>query len=144
MSSRAAGLPPSPTAIKAISAVVGVLALGVLVNAIIAGTFVTKFLQKNHATGGINAHMGVGDLIVLLAVAAVAIAFTLWRGKAGFQVVAGETVALLIFVIIEFGIGQSLEKHSGLLAIHIPVALVIFGITTHLSSYVANLRRVAR
>lgn len=142
MSSRASALPaPSPGAITAISAVVGVLALAVLVNAILAGTFITKFLQPGHSKGGINAHMGIGDLVVLLAIATVAIAFTMWRGKAGFPVIAGESVALLVFVIIEFGVGQQLEKHSGLLVIHIPVAVLIFGIATHLSSYVANLRR---
>jgi hypothetical protein len=128
---------PSAGAVKAISAVVGVLALAVLFQAITAGVMVRNFKRSKW----VNAHMGVGDLIVLLAVVAVAIAFTMWRGKAGFRVVAGETIALLVLVIIEFGIGQSIEKHTGLLVIHIPVALLIFGVTTHLSAYVANLRR---
>lgn len=142
MSPRASALPqPSSTAIKAMSAVVGVLALGVLFQAITAGIF----LPSVSKTGAINAHKGVGDLVVLLALASVVMAFTMWRGRAGFQVVSGETIALLVLAAIELGIGQAMSKnfskHHGLLVIHIPVALLIFAVTTHLSTYVANLRR---
>jgi hypothetical protein len=132
---------PSPGAIKAISAVVGVLALAVLVQAFTAGRFVGE--PGKSYKGFVDAHKGVGDLVVLLAVVAVAVAFTMWRGKAGFQMVAGETVVLLVLTIIQFGVGQQVSKHPGLLTIHIPVAVLIFGVTTHLSTYVANLRRSA-
>lgn len=140
MSPQASEMPP-PTAFKAMSAIVGVLALGVLFQAITAGIF----LPDVSKTGAINAHKGVGDLIVLLALATVVMAFTMWRGKAGFQVVAGEAIALLVLAVIELGIGQAMAnnfgKHHGLLVIHIPVALLIFAVTTHLSTFMANLRR---
>jgi hypothetical protein len=140
MSPRASAL-PAPTAFKAMSAVVGVLALGVLFQGITAGIF----LPGVSKTGAINAHKGVGDLLVLLALATVVMAFTMWRGKAGFQVVSGEAIALLVLCVVELGVGQAMAKnfgkHHGLLVIHIPVALLIFAITTHLSTYLANLRR---
>ena len=85
--------------------------------------------------------------MALLAVAAVVVAFVMWRGKVGAKVVMAETVALLVAVVIQIGIGQQIGDlgkggtHPGLLAVHIPLALIIFGLALHLSTYVANLRR---
>lgn len=134
---------PSPTAVKSIAAIVGVLSLGVLVQAVTAGVFV----REQHRDGWINAHSGLAYLIALLALAAVVVAVGMWRGKVGASVVMAETVALLVAVVIQIAIGQQigdLDKagtHPGLLAIHIPLALIIFGLALHLSTYVANLRR---
>jgi predicted histidine transporter YuiF (NhaC family) len=62
-------------------------------------------------------------------------------------VVLGETVALLVGLVIQVGIGQQIGKyatagtHPGFLAIHIPLALLVFGLSVHLSSFVADVRR---
>ena len=88
--------------------------------------------------------------MALLAVAAVVVALRMWRGRAGGQVVVVETVVLLVAIVIQIGIGQQIGDfksggtHPGLLAIHIPLALIIFGLTVHVSTYVANLRRPHR
>ncbi len=135
---------PSPTAVKAISAVVGTVSLGVLIQAVTGGIFAR---EKDHK-GLINAHSGIAYLVALLALAAVVIAYRAWRGKTGGQVVMAETVALLIAIIIQIGIGQQIGDidkkgvHPGLLAIHIPLALIIFGLAVHLSTFVANIRRM--
>jgi hypothetical protein len=135
--------PPSPTAAKLVSAIVGVVALGVLVQAVTGGMFAR---ERDHK-GWIDAHSGIAYLIGLLALVAVVVALVMWRGRVGGSVVIAETVALLVAVIIQIGIGLQigdLDKsgtHPGLLAIHIPLALIIFGLTLHLSTYVANLRR---
>ncbi len=135
--------PPSPTAVKSIAAIVGVLALGVLVQAVTSGVFV----REQHRDGWINAHSGVAYVVALMALAAVVVAVGMWRGKAGAPVVIAETVAMLVAVVVQVGIGQQIGDlgkagtHPGLLAIHIPLALIIFGLALHLSTYVANLRR---
>jgi lipopolysaccharide export LptBFGC system permease protein LptF len=134
---------PSPTAVKAISAIVGTMSLGILVQAVTGGIFARESKHK----GLIDAHSGIAYLIAVLAVAAVVVAFVLWRGRAGGQLVIAETVAMLIGVIIQIGIGQKIGDlgkggtHPGLLAIHIPLALIIFGLALHLSTSVANMRR---
>jgi hypothetical protein len=134
---------PSPVAVKLIAAIVGILSLGVLVQAATSGVFV----REQNRTGWINAHSGVAYVVALLALAAVVVALGMWRGKAGAPVVITETVALLVAVVIQIGIGQQIGDlgksgtHPGLLAIHIPLALIIFGLALHLSTYVANLRR---
>jgi hypothetical protein len=134
---------PDPSAVKAISAIVGTLSLGVLVQAVTGGIFAREADHK----GLINAHSGIAYVVAVLALAAVVIGVVKWRGKIGGQVVLAETIALLVLVIVQIGIGQKIgdlnkaNTHPGLLAIHIPVALLIFGLSVHLSTYVANLRR---
>lgn len=134
--------PPSPAAIKSMAAIVGVLALGVLVQAVTSGVFA----REPNREGWINAHLGVAYVVALLALAAVVVALGMWRGKVGAPVVIAETVALLVAVVVQVGIGPQIGRldkagaHPGLLVVHIPLALIIFGLALHLSTYVANLR----
>jgi hypothetical protein len=143
---------PNPTAVKAIAALVGILGLGVLIQAATGGLVARETGRK----GFVDAHSGLAYLIALLAVATVVVAVVMWRGKAGGQVVLYETIALLVAVVIQIGIGQKIGdleqstgggmvgksgSHAGLLAIHIPLALIIFGLALHLSMFVANVRR---
>lgn len=134
---------PGPTAIKAIAAIVGTVSLGVLVEAVLGGIFAR---EKNHK-GLIDSHQGIAYLVALLALAAVVVAFVSWRGKVGGPVVVAETLAMFVAIIIQIGIGQQIGDlgkggtHPGLLAIHIPLALIIFGLALHLSTFVANVRR---
>lgn len=135
--------PPKPNAVTWISALVGLVSLGVLFQAVSGGLFSREPDHK----GWIDAHSGIAYLVAVLALAAVVVAFGMWRGRAGGQVVVAETIALLVAIIIQIGIGQQIGDinkggtHPGLLAIHIPLALIIFGLAVHLSTYVANVRR---
>jgi hypothetical protein len=138
----AALVQPEPTAIKAMAALAGLVGLGVLVQATTGG-----LVARENRKGVINAHSGLAYLVAVLALAAVVVAVVMWRGRAGGQVVLYETIALLVAVIIQIGIGQQIGdinqkgKHAGLLAIHVPLALIIFGLTLHLSTFVSNIRR---
>jgi hypothetical protein len=138
---------PNQTAVTAISAVVGTLLLLVLVQAITGGLTAR---EVGHS-GLVNAHAGIAYLVAVLAVATVVIAAVMWRGKTGGQVVLIESVVLLVLVIIQIGLGQQIGKlsdktgqHPGLLAVHIPVALLVFGVGLHLSTFVSNLKRSSR
>lgn len=136
---------PSPAAVKSISAIIGVLFITVLFQAVSSGVFV----REQHHDGLINAHMGVSYLAGLLALAALVVAFVMWRGRAGGQVVLAETAVLFVAVVIQIGIGQQVGdlgktgSHPGLLAVHIPLALIIFGLAVHVSAHVASIRRGA-
>jgi len=134
---------PNPTAVKAMAALSGSVALGILIQAVTGGVLSRDSSHK----GLVNAHSGVAYLVAVLALGAVVVAFMMWRGKAGGSVVVAETVAMLVGVVILIGIGQQIGdvgqagKHPGLLALHIPIALLVFGIAVHLSSFVSNIRR---
>jgi heme A synthase len=133
---------PARVATTAIASIVGFLALCILVQAVTGGD-IAKEPQKS---GLVHFHQGVGYLVAVLAVATVVIALTMWWKKAGGQVVVAESVALLVLVIIQVAIGQQIHKskHPGaLLAIHVPIALLIFGIALHMSTFVATMRRGA-
>jgi hypothetical protein len=134
---------PNPTAVKAMAAIAGCVSLGMLVQAVTGGV-----LSRNSSHKGlINAHSGIAYLVGVLAGAAVVVAFMMWRGKAGGQVVVAEAIAILVGAIIQIGIGQQIGdvnqagKHPGLLALHVPLALVVFGLSLHLSTFVSNVRR---
>ncbi len=114
---------PNATAVKAMAAIAGCVSLGILVQAVtVTGGIVSR--NSSHK-GLINAHSGVAYLVAVLA--AVVVAFMIWRGKAGGQVVVAETIALLVGVILQIGIGQQIGdvnqagKHQGLLALHVPL-----------------------
>jgi hypothetical protein len=134
---------PKPTAIKAIAALAGCVALGILIQAVTGGVLSRNSSHKSL----VDAHSGVAYLVAVLALASVVIAFMMWRGKAGGTVVLAETVSMLVGAVILIGIGQQIGnlnqagKHPGLLALHIPIALLVFGIAVHLSSFVSNVRR---
>jgi hypothetical protein len=142
MSAAATTQPPSSTAVKLISALVGVVSLLILLQAVTAGIFV----RQPGKTTWVHAHQGMAYLAALLALAVVVVAFTTWKGMVGAQMIQREAVALLVAIIIQIGIGAQLgtSGHTGLLAIHIPLALLIFGLALHLSTFVSNLRRSAR
>jgi hypothetical protein len=134
---------PNPTAIKAMAALSGCVSLGILIQAVTGGVLSRDSGHK----GLINAHTGVAYLVAVVALAAVVVAFMMWRGKAGASIVIGETVAMLVGAVILIGIGQQIGdvseagKHPGLLALHIPIAVLVFGISVHLSNVVSNVRR---
>ncbi len=137
---------PSMSAVKAISAVTGVVLLGVLFQAVSGGVFAR---QANH-DGLINAHGGVAYLIAAMALVALIVALVMWRGKVGGNVVVAETAVLFVAAAAEVGIGQQVGDlgastgHPGALAVHIPLAVIIFGLAVHLSAYAAGVRRGAR
>lgn len=137
---------PSPGAVKSIAALAGVVALGTLIQAVMGGLVAREFRK-----GVIDAHQGVGYLIGVVALAALVVALTQWRGRVGGQLVLYETAGMLVAAVLEIGVGQqigdygkSAGTHPGVLAIHIPLALIIFGLALHLSTFVAILRRAGR
>ena len=134
---------PSPGAVKSIAALAGVVALGTLVQAVMGG-----LIAREYRKGVIDGHQGVGYLIGLVALAALVVALTQWRGRVGGQLVLYETAGMFVAAVLEIGVGQQIgdytksgSMHPGVLAIHIPLALIIFGLALHLSTFVANLRR---
>ncbi|MBW4032440.1 MAG: hypothetical protein HIU88_07215 [Acidobacteria bacterium] len=133
---------PSSTASpisRAFAPLAGVTALGVFAQAITAGEFVS---QKNR-DGWITAHSMIGNVTLLLALATAIVAIIAFR-SAQRPLMIGSIV-LFVLLIVQTIIGHLItDAHQdGWIGVHVPLALIIFGITVWLPIRSAALRRAA-
>lgn len=133
---------PSSTASpisRAFAPLAGVTALGVFAQAITAGEFVS---QKNR-DGWITAHSMIGNVTLLLALATAIVAIIAFR-SAQRPLMIGSIV-LFVLLIVQTIIGHLItDAHQdGWIGVHVPLALIIFGITVWLPIRAAALRRAA-
>jgi len=122
------------------AALIGLTSLGILLQAVFAGVFVDR-VNSHHSW--LNAHDVNADVVTALAVvAAIYAVVTLW--SAGRALVIGA-VALALLVIAQTAIGHAVTDNGddGLLALHVPLALLAFGLTIWLSVKARALRRAA-
>lgn len=129
---------PSPVAVRMFSILNGLTLLGVLLQAVWAGEFI------DHTGRGtwITVHEIGAFVVVVLALATAAVAVSLRRAHSALTVSA---LGLLVLVVAQTGIGESITKggSEGLTVIHVPLAMLIFGLGTYLSITGAQLRRSA-
>jgi len=97
------------------------VALGVLAQAVLAGAF---YDGAHH--WAVDVHKALGPALIapalLAAVVCAAQLRSLPQGGRAFKFAAGSTVAL----IVEAGLGFGADRHSGLLLLHVPIALGLF------------------
>lgn len=98
----------------------GVLALGILVQAVLAG-------QSNRLFGSIEieVHAAVGNVILLVAVAQLALVLLARRSGHRIVVVAGFVVA----VVGQIGLGYAAREVLGPAAWHVPLGVALFGLS---------------
>jgi hypothetical protein len=129
---------PTATALPApFAPLVGVTSLLVLVQALLAG----GFIYAQQRTGLINAHAGIAYL--LCAVTLVLAALALARMRDGWPDLAYGSVAMFVLVVAQTAIGSLISKQGddNLLYIHVPLAMLIFGLTIWLAVRGALARR---
>jgi hypothetical protein len=107
-------------------ALTSIIGIGVLAQAVLAGVFV-----GGHHPHAVNVHQLVGPLLVLPAIAtAVLIRVRLRgtpRGRRAFPTGVGITAAL----IAETALGLASDDHPGILALHVPVGVALFGLLAY-------------
>jgi heme A synthase len=118
------------------AALTGLVSLGILVQAFLAG----EFINRDHRHSWITAHDVVATVLMVLALATAIYAVVRFRRNA--KDLMGASIALFVLLVVQTGIGHSVTDgdHDALLAIHIPLALFIFGLTVWLS-ITARVRR---
>ena len=128
---------PSPSALKAFSALVGITSLAIFVQAVTAGEFVS---QKNRG-GWISAHDVVSNVVAVLALALAIFAIVKLR-KASRPLLVGSIV-LLVLVVVQIVLGHQItdNKQDWLIGIHVPLAFIIFGIAVWMPINAVALRR---
>jgi hypothetical protein len=100
--------------------------VGVLVEAVLAGVFV-----GGHHPHAINVHQLVGPLLILPAIAAAVLIRVRSRGtpsgRRAFRTGVGITSAL----IVETALGLASDDHPGILVLHVPVGVALFGLLVY-------------
>ncbi|HEV7208862.1 MAG TPA: hypothetical protein VGN54_08985 [Mycobacteriales bacterium] len=131
------GTPASATALGRFAAASGLTSLAILVQAVLAGAFVSQ----NGRAGWITAHSYVAIAVMVFALITAVLAWGGLRAQAP-HLWQAATV-LFVLTVIQTGIGHAITDSGadGLIVVHVPLALIIFGITVWLSAQAAQLRR---
>ncbi|MGN6503295.1 MAG: hypothetical protein ACTHKX_10410 [Pseudolysinimonas sp.] len=137
MSSTAA---PSPSrAARALAPLIGVTSLGVLLQAVTAGVFMA--LRRDGGEAWVGVHDMIANVTVLVAIAAAVVALIAVRRTR--PTVAWGSLVLALLLIAQTLVGHLMAdaEIDGLVALHVPLAMIVFGATIWLS--VATTRRAS-
>ena len=122
------------------AALVGLTTLAILLQAVFAGEFVDRA-----TTGGwLSAHNANAVVVVALAVITAIYAAAVMRSSARPLVIGSVVLAVLLIVQTVIGHAITDDNDNGLLVIHIPLAMLVFGLAIWLSAKARSLRRSAR
>ncbi len=126
----------SAGAIRAFSILNGLTLLGVLLQAVWAG----EFIGRRGRQGWETVHEIGGFVVVVLALATAVAAVALRRASSA---VMFGALGLLVLIVVQTGLGEAITKSDAneLIAAHIPIAVLVFGLGVYLSGVGARLRR---
>jgi len=128
----------APAGIRVFNVLAGFTTLAVFLQAITAGIFMS-FRGDDAGAPWVTAHQIIGYLAILFAVVTAVVAVVALRRSAARLM--GSAIILAVALIAQVGIGQSIEHVRALVAVHVPLAFVIFGLTIFLSLGGAVARR---
>jgi hypothetical protein len=119
------------------SILLGITSLGIFLQAVTAGAF----MSQRGLEGWVDAHDIIASVVTVLALATMICAIIALR-KISRAIVIG-TVVLFVLTAAQTVIGHLIaDSHfRGLIAVHVPLAFVIFGIAVWLPIQSAVLRR---
>jgi hypothetical protein len=112
------------------------VAVGIVAQSVLAGIF----LGGDHHPHASDAHQILGPALLVPALASALVARSLRTkplGPAAFR----SGMAVLVALALETGLGFAASDHMGLLALHIPVAVLLLGGLTRQISALNALRR---
>lgn len=113
------------------SALTGVAALAVLLQGLRAGIFLEHDGQRDDAGGWIDVHARGGEVALVLAVVATAVA--LWRHRARKDLWIGGGV-LVVLLVLESYLGGLIrdDGKDTLTAVHVPLAMAVMAVSVWL------------
>jgi heme A synthase len=110
------------------AAVIGLTGLGILLQGVWAGLFIRN--GSGFRASWVTVHSIGATVVMVLALVAVVVAFLQLRSRR--EVLIGSIVYLLLLVL-EGVLGGLIGDSPGLTAVHIPLALLLMGMTAWLS-----------
>ncbi len=114
----------------AFSTLIGLASLAVFFQAVWAGIFLDQDLKRGTAHTWVDVHLVGAYVAVVLALAAVAVAFVQLRIRR--DLIIGAAI-FAVLLIIETGLGSAIHSGShALTAVHVPLAMAIMGLAVWL------------
>lgn len=128
------------TGARAFTILTGLTTAAILVQAVIAG----QFVGKDAADGWITTHGVIADVTWGLALVTAAVGAVTLRRTAPRLVAAA--CGLFVLTLAQTGIGHLItdKGEDGWIPVHVPLAVLIFGLAIWLSVQTARLRRAGR
>lgn len=123
----AASLAPPRTRSPLYSSLIGLAALAILLQGLWAGLFAHE--GKDYKQSWVDVHARGADVAILLAIAATVVAVLKLRERRDLIIGSG---ALVVLLVIEAYIGGLIGDHSGLTAVHFPLAMALMGLSVWL------------
>ena len=121
------------------AALTGLTSLAILLQAVFAG----EFIDPTSHGGWLSAHDVNADVVIGLAVVTALYAVVALRTAARPLVIASVVLALAVAAQTAIGHAISDSNDKGLLVIHLPLALLVFGLTIWLSVSARRMRKAA-
>ena len=134
---------PSTRVESAFASFVGLAAVAMLVQGLLAGIFIQDPQGRDKYQSYINAHGAVADVAIALSLVAAVLAVTSLRHRRDLAIGA---VALLVLTAIETLLGHLINgsiggsDHDALTAIHVPLAMALIALAGWLSLRVGRRR----
>ena len=123
----AASVAPSRTRSPLYSSLIGLAALAILLQGLWAGLFAHE--GKDYKQSWVDVHARGADVAILLAIAATVVAVLKLRERRDLIIGSG---ALVVLLVIEAYVGGLIGDHSGLTAVHFPLAMALMGLSVWL------------
>ncbi len=137
MTTADASTPAAPRGLRLFNALVGVTTLGIFLQAITAGEFVS---QKDR-DGWIAVHNVIANVTIVVALVTAVIGLVLVRATD--RVLAWSGLVLFVLLLAQTALGHLITegKADGLIGVHVPLAFVIVGLAVWLAIRGAQVRR---
>ena len=127
----------APRGLRVFNALIGVTTLGIFVQAITAG----EFVSQEHRDGWITAHNISANVTILVALVTAVIGLVLVRATD--KVLAWSSLLLFVLLIVQTVLGHLITEGEadGWIGVHVPLAFVIVALAVWLAVRGAQVRR---
>ncbi|GAA2081811.1 hypothetical protein GCM10009840_17200 [Pseudolysinimonas kribbensis] len=118
----------APAGIRVFNMLAGLTTLAIFLQAISAGLFMSL---REAGKPWVTVHAIVAYIAILLAVVTAIVAIVALRASA--KSLMWGAIVLAVLLVVQVGMGQAIEQARGLVAVHVPLAFIVFALTIWLS-----------
>ena len=127
----------APRGLRIFNALIGVTTLGIFVQAVTAG----EFVSQEHRDGWITAHNIAASATIVVALVTAVVGLALVRATD--RVLAWSSLVLFVLLVLQTALGHLITdaEADGWIGVHVPLAFVIVALAVWLAVRGAQVRR---